>query len=228
VTDDRPARPGRALGVDLGARRIGIAVSDSAGTLATPRGTVTRSGDAARDRRARVDLGLPAEGPLVVSVSRLVPRKGMDVLIDAAATLSARYPDLTVAIAGRGRDAERLAGRVAELGAPVRLLGGVSDADLPRLVGAADVFAMLCRNRWLGLEQEGFGIVFLEAAAAGVPGPGYLNPALYAIGKNAGFIGIFNDIAINFSLSVQKADGIAENIFKIAVTDINVAVSVHY
>ncbi len=58
---------------------------------------------------------------------------------------------------------------MAESGAPVRLLGGVSDVDLPRLVGAADVFAMLCRNRWAGLEQEGFGIVFLEAAAAGVP-----------------------------------------------------------
>jgi phosphatidylinositol alpha-1,6-mannosyltransferase len=118
---------------------------------------------------ARADLGLPSRGPLVVSVSRLVPRKGMDVLVDAAALLAPRMPDLTVAIAGRGRDAERLAGRVAEAGAPVRLLGGVSDADLPRLVGAADVFAMLCRNRWLGLEQEGFGIVFLEAAAAGVP-----------------------------------------------------------
>jgi phosphatidylinositol alpha-1,6-mannosyltransferase len=118
---------------------------------------------------ARSDLGLPTEGPLVVSVSRLVPRKGMDVLIDAAGLLSKRLPDLTVAIAGRGRDAERLAGRVAEVGAPVRLLGGVSDEDLPRLVGAADVFAMMCRSRWLGLEQEGFGIVFLEAAAAGVP-----------------------------------------------------------
>ena len=45
----------------------------------------------------------------------------------------------------------------------------VPDDELPQLVGAADVFAMLCRNRWLGLEQEGFGIVFLEAAAAGVP-----------------------------------------------------------
>ncbi len=123
---------------------------------------------ASERRLVRADLGLPAAGPLVVSVSRLVPRKGMDVLIDAAAALAGPYPDLTVAIAGRGRDAERLAGRVAELGAPVRLLGGVSDADLPRLVGAADVFAMLCRNRWLGLEQEGFGIVFLEAAAAGV------------------------------------------------------------
>ncbi len=123
------------------------------------------------DERARVraDLGLPLEGPLVVSVGRLVPRKGMDVLIDAAGRLAPVFPGLTVAIAGRGRDAERLAGRVAELGAPVRLLGGVSDADLPRLVGAADVFAMICRNRWLGLEREGFGIVFLEAAAAGVP-----------------------------------------------------------
>jgi len=117
---------------------------------------------------ARADLGLPADGPLVVSVSRLVPRKGMDILIDAASVLARRFPDLTVAIAGRGRDRDRLVGKIAERQAPVRLLGGVSDEDLPRLVGAADVFAMLCRNRWLDLEQEGFGIVFLEAAAAGV------------------------------------------------------------
>ncbi len=118
--------------------------------------------------RARADLGLPGKGPLVVSVSRLVPRKGMDVLIDAALRLRPEFPELTVAIAGRGRDADRLAGRIAESGAPVHLLGGVSDDDVPRLVGAADLFVMLCRNRWLGLEQEGFGIVFLEAAAAGV------------------------------------------------------------
>jgi phosphatidyl-myo-inositol dimannoside synthase len=51
----------------------------------------------------------------------------------------------------------------------VRLLGRVAHEDLPDLYGAADVFAMVCRNRWGGLEQEGFGIVFLEAAAAGVP-----------------------------------------------------------
>ena len=74
-----------------------------------------------------------------------------------------------VAIAGRGRDRDRLVGEIGERQAPVRLLGAVSDDDLPRLVGAADVFVMLCRNRWLGLEQEGFGIVFVEAAAAGVP-----------------------------------------------------------
>jgi phosphatidylinositol alpha-1,6-mannosyltransferase len=51
----------------------------------------------------------------------------------------------------------------------VRFLGRVSFEELPLLYGCADVFTMLCRNRWLGLEQEGFGIVFLEAAACGVP-----------------------------------------------------------
>jgi phosphatidylinositol alpha-1,6-mannosyltransferase len=54
-------------------------------------------------------------------------------------------------------------------GAPVRLLGRVSEEDKSALLGVADVFVMACRNRWGGLEQEGFGIVFLEAAAAGLP-----------------------------------------------------------
>jgi len=92
----------------------------------------------------------------------------MDVLIEAAAALRARYPDLTVAIGGSGRDDGRLKRLIARLGAPAVMLGHVADADLPLLTGAADVWAMLCRDRWLGLEQEGFGIVFLEAAAAGV------------------------------------------------------------
>ncbi|HUZ21833.1 MAG TPA: glycosyltransferase family 4 protein [Acidimicrobiales bacterium] len=117
---------------------------------------------------ARRRFGLPAEGRLVVSVSRLVPRKGMDVLIEAAAGLAPERPDLTVAIGGSGRDAKRLEALVRRVGAPVRLLGRVPDDELPQLYGAADVHAMLCRNRWLGLEQEGFGIVFLEAAASGV------------------------------------------------------------
>jgi len=117
----------------------------------------------------RERLGLPATGPLVVSVSRLVPRKGMDVLIHAAVALEPDRPGLTVAIAGGGRDESRLRALVAKTGAPVRLLGKVPGVDLPDLYACADVFAMLCRNRWGGLEQEGFGIVFVEAAAAGVP-----------------------------------------------------------
>jgi phosphatidyl-myo-inositol dimannoside synthase len=124
---------------------------------------------AAIDRVAtRARLGLPVSGPLVVSVSRLVPRKGMDVLIEAAAGLAETHPDLVVAIAGVGRDRARLEHRIRRTAAPVRLLGRVPDADLPALYGCADVFSLCCRTRWGGLEQEGFGIVFLEAAAAGV------------------------------------------------------------
>jgi phosphatidylinositol alpha-1,6-mannosyltransferase len=118
---------------------------------------------------ARARLGLPTHGPLIVSVSRLVPRKGMDTLIRAAARLRHSHPDLVVAIAGRGRDTARLQHLAAQTGAPVRFLGRVDDADMPALYGCGDLFSMLCRVRWGGLEQEGFGIVFLEAAACGVP-----------------------------------------------------------
>jgi phosphatidylinositol alpha-1,6-mannosyltransferase len=121
-------------------------------------------------RQARRHAGLPEGGRLVVGVSRLVPRKGFDVLIAAAALLAPARPDLTVAVAGSGRDQARLERLVTATGAPVRLLGSVPDADLPALMGSADVFAMPCRSRWAGLEQEGFGIVFLEAAACGVAG----------------------------------------------------------
>lgn len=125
---------------------------------------------AAIDRAAaRARLRLPPTGSLIVSVSRLVPRKGMDVLIRAAALLAPRHPDLTLAISGAGRDLPRLRRLVKSTDAPVRLLGRAADLDLPDLYGSADVFAMCCRRRWGGLEQEGFGIVFLEAAACGVP-----------------------------------------------------------
>jgi phosphatidylinositol alpha-1,6-mannosyltransferase len=120
-------------------------------------------------RATRARLGLPTEGPLVTSASRLVPRKGMDVLIRASVLLRERFPDLHVAISGGGRDEGRLRRLVDELDAPVTLLGRLPDTDMPGLYACGDVFTMLCRTRWGGLEQEGFGIVFVEAAAAGVP-----------------------------------------------------------
>jgi phosphatidylinositol alpha-1,6-mannosyltransferase len=116
----------------------------------------------------RKAFGLDADRPLVLGVSRLVPRKGFDVLIDAMAGL----PDVQLAIAGAGRDRQRLEARAERRGisSRVRFLGRVSDDDsFPRLYASADVFAVPCRDRWGGLEAEGFGIVFLEAAAAGVP-----------------------------------------------------------
>ena len=117
----------------------------------------------------RARLGVPPDAPLLLSVSRLVPRKGMDTLIDAAAVLAGDHPTLQVLIGGAGRDRSRLEARIARSGAPARLLGWVADAELPDLYAAADIFVLCCRDRWGGLEQEGFGIIFLEAAAAGLP-----------------------------------------------------------
>jgi phosphatidylinositol alpha-1,6-mannosyltransferase len=125
--------------------------------------------DEVERRAVRRRFGIDEDADLVVGVSRLVPRKGFDVLIDAAARLRDRHPRLRVAIGGTGRDHDRLEKRIAAQRSPATLLGRVSDDDLPALYGAADVFAMCCRTRWAGLEPEGFGIVFLEAAACGVP-----------------------------------------------------------
>lgn len=127
-----------------------------------PRSSATRA-----ETRAR--FGIAPDARLVLGVSRLVPRKGFDVAIDAVARLVDKHPKLVLAIAGTGRDEKRLRRRAEQIGAPVLFLGRVDHDVLPRLYASADVFTMVCRNRWGGLEQEGFGIVFVEAAAAGVP-----------------------------------------------------------
>lgn len=125
--------------------------------------------DEDRRRATRARFGIASDAPFIFSVSRLVPRKGMDTLIAVASRLQRTHPDLQVLIAGDGRDTTRLQRRIDALRAPVRLLGRISEDDKADLLAAADVFSMLCRNRWAGLEQEGFGIVFVEAAAAGTP-----------------------------------------------------------
>ncbi len=122
-----------------------------------------------QQQQIRSRFGVAADADLVVSVSRLVPRKGMDTLIRAAASLTSSHPRLEVLIGGSGRDRARLERLIRSVDSPARLIGRVDDADLPGLYASADLFVMNCRNRWMGLEQEGFGIVFLEAAAAGVP-----------------------------------------------------------
>lgn len=114
---------------------------------------------------ARERFGIPPDVPLVLGVSRLVPRKGFDVVIDAVTELDGVH----VAIGGTGRDRSRLQRRAQRLGTRCHFLGRVADGDLPALYASADAFAMVCRDRWGGLEAEGFGIVFLEAAACGVP-----------------------------------------------------------
>ena len=121
-----------------------------------------------RRDEVRSALGLPTDGLLVSSYSRLVPRKGMDTLLRASVRLRETFPTLHVAIGGAGRDRARLERLANRIGAPVTFLGRVPDDQLSDWLGASDLMVMDCRSRWFGLEQEGFGIVFVEAAASGV------------------------------------------------------------
>ena len=108
--------------------------------------------------------------PLIVCVSRLVARKGQDVLILAMPEIRRRVPDATLLIVGDGPYRDRLEALAAFAPAgSVAFTGQVSEADLPRYYRAGNVFAMPCRNRLGGLEVEGWGNVFIEAAACGRP-----------------------------------------------------------
>jgi phosphatidylinositol alpha-1,6-mannosyltransferase len=122
--------------------------------------------DAEARAATRARFGLDPDRTLVLGLSRLVPRKGFDVVIDAV--LAMADTPIQLAIAGAGRDRARLARRARDH-ANVRFLGRVPDDALAALYGCADIFAMCCRDRWGGIEAEGFGIVFLEAAACAVP-----------------------------------------------------------
>ncbi|MFF9864329.1 glycosyltransferase family 4 protein [Streptomyces sp. NPDC013953] len=122
-------------------------------------------GDAIRER-----LGL-AGRPVVVCVSRLVPRKGQDTLIRAMPAILAQVPDAVLLIVGGGpyeQELLRLAARTGVAGS-VRFTGAVPWEELPAHYGAGDVFAMPCRTRRGGLDVEGLGIVYLEASATGLP-----------------------------------------------------------
>jgi phosphatidylinositol alpha-1,6-mannosyltransferase len=119
------------------------------------------------DIRERHGLG---DRPLVVCVSRLVPRKGQDVLIKAMRSIQRRVPEAGLVIVGSGPYEATLRGLAerAPTGA-VTFVGEVQEEDLPRYYAAGDVFAMPCRTRLGGLEVEGWGNVFIEAAACGRP-----------------------------------------------------------
>jgi phosphatidylinositol alpha-1,6-mannosyltransferase len=109
--------------------------------------------------------------PTVVCVSRLVPRKGQDVLIKALPSIRRRADGAALVIVGGGPYLETLRTLAQDCGVAdhVTFTGGVPGDELPAHHALADLFAMPCRTRGGGMDVEGLGIVFLEASATGVP-----------------------------------------------------------
>lgn len=114
------------------------------------------------------ELSIPTDSKILMTASRLVPRKGFDMAIKALKSLDS---DVHLVVVGKGRDDKRLQNLAStlSLSSRVHFLGRVSFQKLIDTYHASDLFLMLCRDRWKSLEAEGFGIVFLEASSCGLP-----------------------------------------------------------
>jgi phosphatidylinositol alpha-1,6-mannosyltransferase len=119
----------------------------------------------------RKRLGIPADAPVVVCTARMIKRKGQDTLVKAWPAVLAEFPDAVLLLVGDGPNRSRVERLAKRLGVEdsVIFTGSVPWEEMPAYTDAGDVFAMPCRTRLLGLEAEAFGIVFLEAAACGLP-----------------------------------------------------------
>ncbi|NKY36665.1 glycosyltransferase family 4 protein [Nocardia speluncae] len=153
-------------------RRFAAAFGPNAALEHLPPGVDTekfRPDPAARaELRQRYNLG---DRPTILCLSRLVPRKGQDVLLIAMRWIRERIPGAVLVIAGSGPYEDRLRGLAEALGLgdDVVFTGRVAAAELAAHHTLADVFAMPARTRGAGLDVEGLGIVYLEASASGVP-----------------------------------------------------------
>lgn len=153
-------RLARALSADATARMVQLAPGVDH--------EVFRPGVGGAAVRSRLRL---VDRPVVVCVSRLVPRKGQDTLLRAWPRVVAAVPGAALLLVGGGPYRHRLR-RLADhlgVGSAVTLTGSVRWHELPALFDAGDVFAMPCRTRLGGLDVEGLGLVYLEAAACGLP-----------------------------------------------------------
>ena len=108
---------------------------------------------------------------VIVSVGRLVHRKGQDHLIQALPEILKSVPDAHILMVGQGPYLSHLKKLVKELNLVdhVSFIGRIQYAQLPQYICAGDIFAMPSRSRFFGLEVEGLGIVYLEASACGLP-----------------------------------------------------------
>ena len=147
--------------------RLGVRAPTPRWSTCRPAWTPTGSAPdevARAELRARYRLG---ERPVVVCVSRLVPRKGQDMLIRAMPAIRQRVPGAALVIVGGGPYRTSLRRLADSFGVAEHVVftDGVPGDELPAHHAMADVFAMPCRTRGGGLDVEGLGIVYLEASA---------------------------------------------------------------
>jgi phosphatidylinositol alpha-1,6-mannosyltransferase len=118
----------------------------------------------------RKDLGL-ADKKVIVSVGRLVHRKGQDILIQSLPAILEKHPTAHILMVGEGPYRKDLTKMVEKLNLSdaVTFIGRIQYKDLPRYICAGDIFAMPSRSRLAGLEVEGLGIVYLEASSCALP-----------------------------------------------------------
>jgi phosphatidylinositol alpha-1,6-mannosyltransferase len=118
----------------------------------------------------RAQLGL-ADKAVIISVGRLVHRKGQDKLISALPAIRAAVPNVHLVLVGVGPHQKFLENLVAKLNVAdcVTFIGRINYSELPKYICVGDIFAMPSRSRFFGLEVEGLGIVYLEASACGLP-----------------------------------------------------------
>ena len=130
---------------------------------------VFRPGQDGAALRRRLRIG--DDQPVVLAASRLVARKGHDVLLDAWPWVREAHPSAVLVIVGDGPARRRLERRARHpsIRGSVRFVTDVAWQEMPRVYAAGNVFALPCRSRLGGLEPEALGIVFLEAAACGLP-----------------------------------------------------------
>ncbi len=123
-----------------------------------------------KNQRLRRELGLE-DKKIIVSVGRLVHRKGQDFLIDALPLIAQKISNVHLLLVGEGPYRSELEKRANSLGVLERItfIGRVKYPELPEYICAGDIFAMPSRSRFAGLEVEGLGIVYLEASACGLP-----------------------------------------------------------
>jgi phosphatidylinositol alpha-1,6-mannosyltransferase len=151
---------------------------------------------------------------VIVSVGRLVHRKGQDTLVEALPHILDEFPDAHLLFVGVGPHLEYIHKRAIQLGVlgNISFVGRVQYSELPRFISVGEVFAMPSRSRLAGLEVEGLGIVYLEASACELPVVGGLSggaPDAVLEGETGYSVDGLAPIAVADAIKALLADPIA-------------------